>query len=92
MSDQQGPDAALEAVRSAIDDATETILEILKAERKDTAGGARLPVWSGLRLAYALGQLTDEQRKALLVGAQLRDDGRNLLAGLLDVVEPSQEP
>ena len=46
-----------------------------------------LPVSSGLRLAYVLGQMTDDQRKALLLGAQLSDTQRELVVGLLREID-----
>jgi hypothetical protein len=84
MSDQQQRDEALGAVESAIREASDDSLMILKEEQRYEGGG--VPFTSGVRLAYALGQLTDDQREALLVGAALSTQKHDLLDGLLSVV------
>ena len=90
MSNEQEP--KLEAVRTAIRAANKSLLELVKNEPGRTAESIPLPIASGLRLAYALGQMTDEQRDALLVGAELSDDQRELVVGLLTEINESASP
>ena len=83
MSDEQNQTDALEALRSALAESSDALLDILAKEREDRVADARLPVSSGLRLAYELGRLTDDQRKALLLGAELTEQQRKSVVKLL---------
>jgi hypothetical protein len=87
MSEEQQQADALDAVTSALTDSSDALLDILDDERDRVVGDAPPgPVTSGLRLAHALGRLTDDQREALLLGAALSDQKHQLLDGLLGVL------
>jgi hypothetical protein len=87
MSDEQQQADALDALKSAIAEASDALLEILGKERDARAADVPMPVAGGLQLAYALGRLSDEQRRALHVGATLSDADRKLLVALLERLE-----
>jgi DNA-directed RNA polymerase specialized sigma24 family protein len=90
VEDAQKQRDAVEAARKELASVDNELLQLAVRDEPHLETKAR-QIQEAIRLALALDQLTDAQREALLLGATLQGERRDLVAELLVKLWPRNE-
>jgi len=82
VEDAQEQRDAVEAVKRELANVDNELLQLIVRDEPHLEAKVR-QIQQAIQLALVLGRLTDAQREALLLGATLRDERRQLVAELL---------